>query len=96
MDNVIQVRLSTDLKHRLDRIADRMEIPMSTLIRSVLATFSRKPHAVRLTANGFTIEEEDRLLSSIKQAEKEIRQNKAKVFDTIDDALSYLEKTSKK
>jgi len=92
MDNIVQVRLSDDLKKRLERISDRMEVPISTLIRMVMASFSRQPDAVRLTPNGFTVEEEERLLRSIKMTEQEVKSGKAQRFASIDEALASLAK----
>lgn len=94
MTHAIQVRLPHHLKGKLDVIASRMEIPVSTLIRSVLASFAQQPHAVRLTINGFTADEEERILQSARFTEKAIREGKAETFQSVDDALSALEKES--
>lgn len=96
MDNVIQVRISDELKKRLERISDRMEVPVSTLIRMVLASFSSQPDAVRLTPNGFTIDEEERIIRSAKTTQREIRAGKADRYTTIEDALASLEREAMK
>jgi antitoxin component of RelBE/YafQ-DinJ toxin-antitoxin module len=92
MDNVVQVRLSDNLKKRLERIADRMEVPVSTLIRMVLASFSHQPEEIRLTPNGFTLAEENRLLRSIELTKQEVKSGKAKSFTNIDKALASLQR----
>jgi len=96
MDNIVQVRLSDDLKDRLERVAERMEMPLSTLIRTILASFAKKPEAVRLTENGFTIEQEERILRSAKATEKAIKERRAEVYRSVDDALEALEREVKK
>lgn len=50
---------------------------------------SSKP---KLTPNGFTIEEEKRLLRAIKSTQKDICKGKAEKYATIDEALAALEK----
>lgn len=92
MDNIVQVRLPDNLKRRLDIIAGNLEVPVSTLIRMILASFSRQPQQVRLTQNGFTIDEEERILQSIAETEKEVKEKKAEVYKSIDEALETLKK----
>lgn len=96
MDNTIQVRLSDSLKKRLEMIAGHLEVPVSTLIRMVLVSFSRQPESVRLTPNGFTVEEEKRILGSINSTELAIKEKKAEVYRSMDEALKSLEKETKK
>ena len=92
MDNIIQVRLPDNLKRKLDIIAGNMEVPVSTLIRMILASFSRQPQQVKLTLNGFTIDEEERILQSIADTEKAVKEKKAEVYKSIDEALETLKK----
>ncbi len=92
MDNIIQVRLPDNLKQKLAVIAGNMEVPVSTLIRMILASFSRQPNQVRLTQNGFTIDEEERILQSIAETEKAVKEKKAEVYKSIDEALETLKK----
>ena len=92
MDNVIQIRISDDLKKRLEKISDRMEVPVSTLIRMILASFSRQPDAVRLPPNGFTVEEEKRILHAAKITQRDIKAGRVEKYENIDDALASLER----
>ncbi|MBI2611459.1 hypothetical protein HYW54_01795 [Candidatus Gottesmanbacteria bacterium] len=96
MDNIVQVRLSDDLRERLERVAERLEMPLSTLIRTILASFAKKPEMVRLTENGFTVEEEDRILRSLKATEKAIEEGKVETFRSVDEALQSLEQEIRK
>ncbi len=92
----MQVRLSDDLRERLERVAERLEMPLSTLIRTILASFAKKPEMVRLTENGFTVEEEDRILRSLKATEKAIEEGKVETFRSVDEALQSLEQEIRK
>lgn len=96
MDNIVQVRLSDDLKNRLEKVAERMEIPLSTFIRTILASFAKKPEAVKLTENGFTVEEEERIFHSMRETEKAIKEGKMEVYRSVEEALKSLEKEVKK
>jgi hypothetical protein len=96
MDNVIQIRISDELKNRLERISRRMEVPVSTLIRMVLASFSRSPDAVHITPNGFTHDEEERIIHSAKVTKRAITLGKDEQYSTIDDALTALERETVK
>ena len=91
MDNIVQIRLSDELKQRLEVIAHRMEVPISTLIRMVLASFSSQPQSVRLTANGFTFDEENRILRSIDYTENAIKEKRAEKYHSMNTALDALE-----
>lgn len=92
MENVLQIRISDDLKKRLERISDRLEVPVSTLIRMVLASFSRQSDSVRITPNGFTIDEEARIIKSAKITQRDIKTGRAERFTSVDDALISLER----
>lgn len=90
---LLQIRLSNQLKNRLEEIAKKYELSLSTLARFILAEFSRREPSFQLTPSGFSLKEEERILRSFKQTKEEIRANKAEVYDSVEKALTALENT---
>lgn len=88
----LQIRVSEELKDRLEAIAKRYEISMTTLARFVLAEFSNQANTLQLTPNGFTVAEEKRILHSWKQTQEEIKKGKTKTYSSADTLLKSLKK----
>lgn len=88
--HLLQIRLSDRLKQRLEKVADSYEVPVSTLVRFIIAEFSHNADRLRITPNGFTLDEEEKILLSERQTDREIQQGKADIFPSFDKALSGL------
>lgn len=89
---LLQIRVSNQLKLRLEKVADKYEVPISTLARFVLAEFSSRSPGLRITANGFTAAEEQRILHSRAEIKKQIKQGAAEVYNSVEEMLAALEK----
>lgn len=81
---IINIRTDEKLKKEANKILQEMGLDMSSGIKLFLTQVvltKTIPFPVK-TANGFTIEEEERILKDIRKAEKDIKAGKGKLYSS--------------
>ena len=89
---IINIRTDEKLKKEANIVLQEMGLDMSSGIKLFLTQVvltKTIPFKVR-TANGFTIEEEERILKDIKKAEKEIKAGKRKLYSSAEEMIKDL------
>lgn len=87
MNTTVQFRVDSKTKKDASKIFESLGLDMSTGIKMFLSQVVRKkglPFQV-LTENGFTPEQEKRILASIKETEELYKAGKLKTFDSWDE-----------
>lgn len=87
MNTTIQVRIDSKLKKEVSKIFESLGLDLSSGIKMYFNQVLIKkgiPFSVR-TGNGFTPEQEARILASIKEAEDLYKAGKLKTFDSWDE-----------
>ena len=83
----INIRTDANLKKAATKILEGMGLDMSSAVKLFLnqVVITKKiPFPIR-TVNGFTVEEEESLKRDIAEAEKEFKEGKLKVYDSIEE-----------
>lgn len=83
----INVRTDAKLKKAATKILEKMGLDMSSAVKLFLSqvVITKKiPFPVR-TVNGFTVEEEESLKRDIAETERELKEGKLKMYDSIEE-----------
>lgn len=88
---LIQIKVDPSLKEKLKRIALSKGLNVTSYIKMNLIQMSEQDEHAALTDNGFTEQEESRLMEAIAIGEKAYKWDKIKQYSSMHDALESLE-----
>lgn len=89
--SLIQIKVDPTLKDKLKRIALAKGLNITSYIKMTLIHEMEEEEAFELSENGFTFQEEQRLLKSIQKGEKAYRERKLKAYTSMEEALESLD-----
>lgn len=88
---LIQIKIDPSLKDKIKRIALSKGLNVTSYIKMTLIQNANREEQLALSENGFTEEEEWRLLRSIQAGEKAYQEKKMKAYSSMQDALESLD-----
>lgn len=87
--SLLQVKVSENLLDKLKRISESLNLNMSAYIKMVLTKELHKHELKELTENWFLVEEEEKIIKSIKQTDEDIKKWKIKAKKVNDFLNSF-------
>ena len=89
MSQLLQIKVQESFLDKLKRTSATYNMSVSAFVKFTLTKEMLEKEKLEITENGFLKEEEERIISSLKETEKEQKEGRA-VAQSVDDFLVSL------